>query len=450
MTRGNRPTTGCTLLVALCTKPGTWAFLGTWVGAAMLHADGDTTWTLAILAAVGATVWHRWRTRWSFPARVRTALIGLGCVQRRDDGTLVIPRLVGRPATTGAVTTLTWRLPLGVTAADVAGRVPALEEHLDAGVSAWADGPFCVMTCARARVPAYVGFDTVYGAERPPTGCWLAIGVGRRGPVWVDLDACPHLLVGGMTGGGKSVFLRQVCTGLALGYGPDAVRFAAVDLKGGVDLAPLGTLPHAIGPVADTVEAAADLVAAVAAELTRRLAALRTAGIPDVAIWADMTGERPPWPRLVVVVDELAEATCPGGLADRDARAAQQAVAGGLAALARLGRAAGVHLLCATQRPDADAVPGQLKANLTGIVAFRVRSAVNSWILVESDRAAQLPPHPGRALWVQDGVEMVQVVACDRAESTARMADRWGAPASAGPVSPRMQNTSASSTGVVG
>ncbi|HVB53949.1 MAG TPA: hypothetical protein VNF24_07115 [Candidatus Acidoferrales bacterium] len=129
----------------------------------------------------------------------------------------------------------------------------------------------------------------------------------------------------------------------------------------------------------------------------------------------------------------------------------QQAVAGGLAALARLGRAAGVHRLLATQRPDAEAVPGQLKANGTGTLAFRARTAVNSWMLLDGDRAAHLPPHPGRALWVTDTATELQVPACDRATS-----DAWvlaGARASA--LTPdalarqRAQTASPSSDGVL-
>jgi S-DNA-T family DNA segregation ATPase FtsK/SpoIIIE len=79
--------------------------------------------------------------------------------------------------------------------------------------------------------------------------------------------------------------------------------------------------------------------------------------------------------------------------------------------IARLGRAVGVHLILCTQRPDAEAVPGQLKANLAGTIAFRVRSEVNSHILLESDGAALLPHHPGRAIWAHERLEEFQVTA---------------------------------------
>ena len=85
-------------------------------------------------------------------------------------------------------------------------------------------------------------------------------------------------------------------------------------------------------------------------------------------------------------------------------------VTGRLGEIARLRRAVGVHLLLCTQRPDAEAVPGQLKANLAGTVAFRVRSEVNSHILLESDRASLLPHHPGRAIWAYERLEEFQAI----------------------------------------
>ena len=85
-----------------------------------------------------------------------------------------------------------------------------------------------------------------------------------------------------------------------------------------------------------------------------------------------------------------------------------------------------IHLVCCTQRPDADAVPGQLKANLDGTVAFRVRAAINSFILLDSDRAAWLPPHPGRAVLAHEKVEEFQAVDCSPEESRQLLLARWG------------------------
>ena len=145
------------------------------------------------------------------------------------------------------------------------------------------------------------------------------------------------------------------------------------------------------------------------------------------------------WPRLLVVVDEVAELACRDLSDDRAARAAQQAASGRLGEIARLGRSVGGHLVCCTQRPDAEAVPGQLKANLQGTVAFRVRAAVNSYILLDSDRAALLPPHPGRAIWQEETTEEFQAVDCSLEESRQLLLARWSGTVSIPPLVPVSQ-----------
>jgi S-DNA-T family DNA segregation ATPase FtsK/SpoIIIE len=130
------------------------------------------------------------------------------------------------------------------------------------------------------------------------------------------------------------------------------------------------------------VAAAAETLSRVREELDRRLSEVRR------AVEAGDSAAPASWPQILVVVDEVAELTVRDLGDDRAARAAQQAATGRLCEIARLGRSVDIHLVCCTQRPDAEAVPGQLKANLDGTVAFRVRAAVNSFILLDSDRAS--------------------------------------------------------------
>ena len=89
-----------------------------------------------------------------------------------------------------------------------------------------------------------------------------------------------------------------------------------------------------------------------------------------------------------------------------------------------MGRAVGIHLVVCTQRPDAEAAPGQLKANLAGTVAFRVRAQVNSLILLENDRAALLPHRPGRAIWAHERLEEFQAIHLAAAEAERLVAGR--------------------------
>ena len=150
------------------------------------------------------------------------------------------------------------------------------------------------------------------------------------------------------------------------------------------------------------------------------------------------------WPRILVVVDEVAELTVRDLGDDRAARAAQQAATGRVCEIARLGRSVDIHLVCCTQRPDAEAVPGQLKANLDGTVAFRVRAALNSFILIDSDRASLLPAHPGRAVFAHEAVEVFQAVDCSVEESRELLLGRWGSGRvrpTTGPVTQWSENT---------
>jgi hypothetical protein len=158
-------------------------------------------------------------------------------------------------------------------------------------------------------------------------------------------------------------------------------------------------------------------------ELDRRLGELRRAGLADIAAWHD--AGLPRWPRLVVVVDEVAELTIGNVGKDKAAQSERNAATGRLCELGRLGRAAGIHLVVCTQRPDAEAVPGQLKANLGGTVAFRVRNSANSHILLDSDRAALLPPRKGRAVWQHERMEEVQVVHLSQEECQRLLEERW-------------------------
>ena len=130
--------------------------------------------------------------------------------------------------------------------------------------------------------------------------------------------------------------------------------------------------------------------------------------------------------RMAATVDEVAELTVRDRGDDRAAPAAQLAATGRLCEIARLGRSEDIHLVCCTQRPHAEAVTGQLMANRDGTVAFRGRAAVNNFILPNPDKAALLPPHPGRAVFAHETVEEFQAVACSVDESRELLLARWG------------------------
>jgi hypothetical protein len=367
----------------------------------------------------------------SLPARIRRVTGQLGLVHRTSRGRVQRLRCSSWRQVTRHHARLTWRLPPGVTLSDVIDRQEAIEQATDSEIVCSVEHRRLVMEVLRAPVPDHVSFSTFYEATPPPGRLVIGLGQSHRGRLWVDLATLPHLLVGGMTGGGKSVFLTQALTHLVLTHQPDRLRLVCVDLKGGIELDAFSHTPHSLEEVVTSVDAAARALGSIRDEVDRRLQALRNAGVRDIDAWAE-TG-RPPLPRILVVVDELAELTVRELGGAPAAVAAQKAATRRLGEIARLGRAIGIHLILCTQRPDAEAVPGQLKANLAGTVAFRVRSEVNSHILLESDRAALLPHHPGRAIWAHEWLEEFQTIHLAADEAARLLQARgqalsWGGP----------------------
>ncbi|UCN15878.1 hypothetical protein LFM56_06080 [Cellulomonas iranensis] len=252
-------------------------------------------------------------------------------------------------------------------AAPVLGALPGLPAATaDAVSSAWLRG------ARRHRPVASVGVDPAAPAA---------------GPVRLDLvrDG-PHVLVAGTTGSGKSELLTTLALALALTHPPERLALLLVDFKGGTGLGPLAGLPHVVDHVHDLdVASARRTLAGLRAEVRRREQLLAASGRTDVA---DLDPADPTTPgRLVVVVDEL--------------RALVDDLPEAGAALARLaaqGRALGVHLVLATQRP-AGAVPADLRANVNLRIALRVADEADSRdALGVPDAAALDPAAPGRAL----------------------------------------------------
>lgn len=366
--------------------------------------------------------------------RLRRAMTEVGLVYRDEDHALHGVRVRGRRRRSGHNLRVRWQLPPGITLRDVLARQEAIEHQCRCELNCSMDGGLLVMDVLAHRIPRIVPYACFYRGPRPYGRLLVGLGRGRRGALWCDVAALPHLLVGGMTGGGKSVFLRQALTFLLVEHRPSQLQLVCLDLKGGVELGHFCELPHALGPVADSVESAAVALGAVRGELDRRLEALRRSGMADIDAWLD--AGMPAWPRVLVVVDELAEMTIRDVGRDSVAREAQKAANARLTEIARLGRAVGIHLIICTQRPDAEAVPGQLKANLVGTVAFRVRAGVNSLILLDTDRAALLPHHAGRGLWAEERIEEFQAVYLSHDESRRLLAERWGEPRLDGPTAP--------------
>lgn len=239
--------------------------------------------------------------------------------------------------------------------------------------------------------------------------------LGRDATATVTLDLAtdgPHALVAGTTGAGKSELLRTLVTSLALVNRPDELVMVLVDYKGGSAFAEAAALPHVVGVITDLDPHLADrALTSLTAELKRRERILADAGVPDLPAYQDLVPDEPV-PRLVLVIDEfraLAE-ELPDFL-------------DGLVQIAALGRSLGVHLVLATQRPGG-VVSADVRANVNLRIALRVRDGSDSYDVIDSQAAADLPEGvPGRAL-IRTGAEAprtVQVASSSMAAPTGQV-----------------------------
>lgn len=243
--------------------------------------------------------------------------------------------------------------------------------------------------------------------------CHFAIGRTRSEQIVVDLRRVPHLLIAGQTGGGKSTFLRQFITTLYLNN-PE-MEFTLIDLKGGLEFQIFGKLRRAT--VAPTIQKAIGILEDLGEKLDHRMAQLKENDCKDLESYLALPSESRKKTagqkkivadnlrRHVVVVDEAAEMFLTGSHTNaKETQKAREI----LSRIARQGRAVGVHLVIATQRPDVRSLDPQVKANLTGVLCFQMANVASSMTVLGNGRATELPSWPGRGIW-KCGAEMTEI-----------------------------------------
>ena len=209
-------------------------------------------------------------------------------------------------------------------------------------------------------------------------GLPMSIGQDTGGaPVVMDLASLPHVLIAGSTGSGKSVCINSIVASLLLTNPPDKLRMMMVDPKR-VELTPFNRIPHLVTPVIVDVNEVNDALLALMREMMRRYQKMEEAGVRNISGYRAKSDD--PMPYLVLFVDELADLMMSGG-AD---------VEPNLIRIAQLGRAAGIHLVLATQRPSVAVVTGLLKANIVARVAFSVASQIDSRVILDTVGAEKL------------------------------------------------------------
>ncbi len=216
------------------------------------------------------------------------------------------------------------------------------------------------------------------------SGALLTVGLGKDiagRPVVAALDRMPHLLIAGATGSGKSVCLNALIASLLFRARPDEVRLLLIDPKV-VELQQFNGIPHLLAPVVTDPKKAAGVLRGVLREMEDRYLRFANAGCRDIQRYnelADGHGEQR-MTYYVVVIDELADLMM----------VAPNEVEETICRLAQMARAAGIHLVVATQRPSVDVITGLIKANIPSRIAFAVSSQVDSRTILDQGGAERL------------------------------------------------------------
>ncbi len=249
----------------------------------------------------------------------------------------------------------------------------------------------------------------------------LTLGLGKDisgAPVVADLQKMPHLLIAGTTGSGKSVGINAMVLSLLYKSTPEQVRLLMIDPKM-LELSIYEGIPHLLCPVVTDMKDAANALRWCVAEMERRYRVMASLGVrnfagynkkvidaiesgsplrdpffemPDVETGEVQTRDLEPLPQIVVVIDELADMMMIVGKKVEEL----------IARLAQKARAAGIHLIVATQRPSVDVITGLIKANIPSRIAFQVSAKVDSRTILDQGGAEALLGH-GDMLWLGGG-----------------------------------------------
>lgn len=237
-----------------------------------------------------------------------------------------------------------------------------------------------------SRNSVYLADVLPYAQDGPLEAAFGRDSEGK--PIVVDLATLPHLLVAGTTGSGKSVMLNSIVMSILMRATPEQVRLIMVDPKR-VEFTGYAGLPHLYVPVVTEPRQAASALQWGVTEMERRLKVFEHYKVRDIKSYnkviksdkfEDSANKPVHMPYFVIVIDELADLMMVAG----------KDVESSIVRIAQLGRAAGIHLIVATQRPSADVVTGLIKANIDNRVALSVDNGMNSRIILDQTGAERL------------------------------------------------------------
>ncbi len=194
-----------------------------------------------------------------------------------------------------------------------------------------------------------------------------------------DLAKIPHLLVAGATGTGKSVALNSLLTGILMSKTPDEVKFIMIDPKMGVEMAIYNGIPHLLNPVITDTEAVINALQWCIDEMMKRYRLLKQVRAKKLTEYNKKIGYLA-MPYIIIVIDEMADLILTSGI-DVETK---------IQRLAQMGRAVGIHLILATQKPTVNVITGLIKSNIPGRMAFAVATNMDSRVILDESGAETL------------------------------------------------------------
>ena len=244
-----------------------------------------------------------------------------------------------------------------------------------------------------------------------PLGFVIGRDIANK-PIVQDLAKMPHMLVAGQTGSGKSVMINTFLTSLLYHNSPSTLKLILVDPKQ-VEMAPYNDIPHLLTPVINEPEKCISALKWAVAEMERRLRAMAEVGKRNIGEYNNLKKEEG-MPYIVIVIDELADLMM---MAARDVEAL-------IVRLAQKARAAGIHLVLATQRPSVDVITGLIKANVPARIAFTVASQVDSRTIIDQMGAEKLLGRGDMLLLTSDMPKPIRIqAALIEDDETAKITD---------------------------
>lgn len=231
-----------------------------------------------------------------------------------------------------------------------------------------------------------VSFDDVI-KDSDKSGVSMALGKDTNGnTVSADILKLQHILIGGTTGSGKSACINTMICSLIESYSPDQVKLILIDPKK-VELSSYANIPHLLMPIVTDPEKAAEVLDEMVKVMDKRYSDFEKVKVKNIESYNNLVEkfiaaghEAKPMPYVIIIIDELADLML----------TAKDSVETSIQRLTQLARAAGIHLIVATQRPSVDVVTGVIKSNINSRIAFTTSSGVDSRTILDTQGAEKL------------------------------------------------------------